>query len=487
MVLILLTIALWWGTWHGYFQQDEWVGFGRVLFAQSHGWWSLIRFSGLHFTPFSIFHVAAAYKLFGLSHIAYGIYAVVLHAINVYLVYLLALRMTKEKQAAWLAGLIFLLTFTPFQAVTWYAASLSFLPSATLALLALVLFESRWWPWALVLVLVSAGFRENAIFLLPYFAVRTLWRKEPRRWTVVGGVLATGGLYAVLRFVPLLWANPLTTVAPHTSAFRFAEILSQGATFMLFHVPRLLVPTPIPLAIARFVFGPSSAFVHDAFLNLFYLGVWIVLLTFVRIKTVSAKLLLAFVFLSFAPFFLLPAPSILESRHFYLPAVGYALLFGQLVPGFGRIGKILFASLLLINVVLIRQEIGRVSALGQARAGVIGQFQTLYPQLPPKTIFYATGDHLGFQSGVGHMLMVVLHDSQDFSPLFRGYFLWSIEEEGYEESEGKGFGYFTDFPKLHAAYCEHELAPQNVFAFEATGGSISDVSDEARSKLLCSK
>jgi hypothetical protein len=512
LILLGLALLVYWGIWQGYFQQDEWSGFGRVLHAQTHGAGSLIRFSGLHFTPLSIILVSVFYTLFGLNYAAYGWFSLLLHAINVFLVYLLTKKVTGKALPAFLAAIVFLTAFTPYQTVTWYAASLSFLPSAFFLLLSLLLFETYLEKkkvfillFSFLCVIVGAFFRENAAFVIVYFPIRALLLRHPNFRNISFMALVAAGLYGAVRFVPLLFQTSLTTVAPHAERFRLGEIVSQGVTFLAFHLPTLLVPTPIPLELARLIFGDITGLARDSILAIFYGGVWIALTLFFlsmrkRIKatptaTVVLQSVLLFIALSLAPLSFFPPPLILEPRHYYLSSIGYALLMGYSVflllhkvsPKLKTLVIVLLTLVLSTNVILIRQEIGRIIRISSTRIRVINGLTALYPTLPEKTIIYAQGDMLPFQSGTGQMLMVLYRDRQDFTPLFQNYFLWGLNEQGYKEVEEKGFGFFTDFQQLMTAYCQNNLSPENVFAYSFDEKSVAmrDTSQEVRLRLAC--
>lgn len=486
LFILLLAVGTYWGVWNGFFQQDEWSGFGRVIAANEAGIGSLIRFSGLHFTPLSILFVALFYQLFEHSHVPYGIYSVLAHTVNALLVYLLGARMTQNKHIGLLSGIIFAASYTPFQAVTWYAASLSILPTTFLALLGLLAFEEyiikrnrSYFFVALLFIFLSAGFRENSIILLVYFLFRA-----PFAWR---GLVTTGIIYLSIRFAPLLFTSKLTTVAPHVSRFMPIDIVYQAVSFVLFYLPRLFIPTPIPTWLGRMVFGQYADMLYYFILNFFYICVWVcIIYGFVRIpKTKLQQGLIVFILLSIVPFFLLPIPFIMESRHYYFSTIGFSILLGSIVYQFRKkwITNLLFSLLLIVNIFLIRQEITNVEHTSAIRIGFLKQWRELYPKINTKTIFLSVGDSVPFQSGYGQILLVDYH----VSPLLNNYFLWGTHEQGYREAQGIGFGYFTDFQEMRTAYCKSSLNPTDVFAFswDHTRNRITDKSKEYRSTLLC--
>jgi len=482
----LMAILTYWGAWHGYFQQDEWSGFGRVIAAQQKGVGELVRFSGSHFTPLSIFNVATLYSFFGLNHAGYGVWSVLLHAINAFLVFALAKAMTRNSTIATLSSVMFAIAYTPQQSVTWYAASMANLPGTLFALIGLILFEkflsirSRKFLWtAIACVFVSAGFRETGILLLPYFVLRdrTTWRP----------VILVFLLYLGMRFVPLLFPSRLTTVAPHVSRFGLWDILYQAITFTIFYLPRLLVPIEIPVTFARMIFGESFRLAYDSILNIFYAGVSIsTILWLVKIrKTPAIVSSILLIFVGLLPLALLPRPYTLDSRHFYFPLVGFALLAGQIVHRYihSKIVVLTFLIFLGINILLIRQEIGRIYAISRVRTSIINQWMMLYPHAPDHAVFLSQGDPLLFQSGFGQMLLVLYK----VVPQLGDYFLFDINQQGYRNIGESGFGYFTDEMKFREAYCQYGLTPQQVFvaSWNAQQEVLTDISKTYRMTLSC--
>ncbi len=488
LFLFAATFSVYWGTWHGYFQQDEWSGFARVMVAQENGLDSLIRFSGFHFTPFSISLVALLYWFFGVNHIPYGIYSVFLHALNVCGVYILAHIVSKSRLTALLSAMIFACVYTPHQAVTWYAASMSVLPGVFLGLVGLILFElylvkhkTALLTGALISVFFSLGFRENTVILLPYFLLRAGRLLPP--------VIATGLLYLGIRFLPLLFTSRLTTAAPHISSFALTDILYQLATFLSLHLPRLFIPIQIPLAIGRAILGQEYRLAYDAILPLFYIMLWTGIILWMRTQK-KARLvrdLSIFVVLSILPLTLIPPPHIMESRHFYLTAVGFSILAGYFFSTNIRKKAAVIALCFLVgaNTFFIRQEIGAIRKISETRLSLLSGWFSLYPTIPEKTIFLSVGDTLPFQSGFGQMLLVLY----GVTPLLGDYFLFDISQEGYKEQSDRGFGYFTDIQMLKEAYCAHTLTPTNVFAFswDGTADQLTDESSRYRTVLICPK
>ncbi len=180
-----------------------------------------------------------------------------------------------------------------------------------------------------------------------------------------------------------------------------------------------------------------------------------------------------FIFLSFLPFVVLdrPASTYLESRYYYLPTIGGAILIAyvllwlirkaqQIGRGFVSVIAVLAivvvtAGYLYKNVVYIQRGVQVDRIIAQERLDFLRQLDELVPVVPDKPIFFITGDSPGyygiphlavpFQQGVGYTIMVWFFHSGKIPPNFLAtYFLWNINTQGYAEENGRGFGYFWD-------------------------------------------
>lgn len=509
---VLFSALVFHGVSHIYFQQDEWLGFGKVIYAQHYGFWTLIRQAGSHFTPLTTLFMALFYSLFSLQYTWYALYSVLLHGINGFLVFFLADTMIKNKKNALLSAITFIALAASAQAVSWYAASLSFLPSAFFALVSLILFERSLetnqrtlLSFAVVGVLVGAGFRENAIFLLAYYPVRSALLKHPMIKTIFWSSVFSGCVYVFVRFIPTFFAHQLVmSAAP--GRFSTTGILRQAISFIVFYLPQLIVPESLGRPLIHWISGPWAIFIESEFLvSLLYLCLFmasaLLLMLFIKIwaRMSSERVFLyscfVFLVLSVLPFSLLPPPLIMESRHFYLSSIGFSLLvsymFFLLLKRLPMVGKfvIIFAYTVFVgtNVFLIYQSNQSVGIVSKTRRSVIDQITILYPTFPPKVIFYAQGDVLPFQTGIGQMFMVLYHSKQNYLAHLYSNFLGDMGSQGYTEIDGVGFGFYTDFTLLQFTYCQNHLRPEHIFSFFWNDASqiVTDDSRDIRSMLTC--
>jgi hypothetical protein len=196
---------------------------------------------------------------------------------------------------------------------------------------------------------------------------------------------------------------------------------------------------------------------------------------------------LAWAAASFVPYAVLERSySYLESRYYYgaLPGLGIAL---------GIVGARLWVSrktwaralvaaaavaYLVPHVLLIRREISGQVLLARERKPILAGFEAVKPRLGTKNVVLVTGSRsyvlpqmpVPFQQGLGYTLMVLFSDTGKIPRNFlEREYLWNIQDDGYREEGGLGFGYYFDEARLRAALKQNKLGPENVFSFRYDG------------------
>lgn len=501
LLIFGFTFFTYFSLWSIFFQQDEWSGFGKVLYAQKYGYATLIRLSGSHFTPLSAALLAVLYNLFELNHLGYAWFGIIMHAVNSILVYFLARLILNDKKSAMLAAILFVCAGTPAQAVTWYAASMSFLPSAFFSLISLILFElyikrkrTKFLVFSLLCLVLALGFRENAIFILGYFVMRAFILKHKTFYILALACAATGLLYLFFRILPLFFVYQQGS-AQTFQVWQLILPVLRIPSLLFVSLPQVIVPRDTAIEIGQFLLRQNGyfyqlvnrlfnlpVFIETVFVPVFYSSLWFfsaITLFLIGKSGIAVNkrniiwLLVLSLFLSVLPFLFLPSSLFMESRHFYLSVIGFSILLSNvlfiLFNKFSMLGKLVIFVFCVfyigINVFIIQRGISMLSKVSTQRQLIVKQFNSLYPKLPLKTIFYAQGDPLPFQSGVGYMLMVLFQNRQEYEIYLNENFLWDLGSQGYKQTSQAGFGYFTDIGLFRNSYCENRLTPENIFSF----------------------
>lgn len=518
--LLAAILYAYWGLWDTFFQQDEWASLG---FVQANGLLGNIGsysfpelFTGKERIAGSLLNNAFHFLL-PLRVYAFSLFAIFVHLVNSFLVFRLLDRFTRRPFASFAGALFFAVASTPSQAVSWISANTTTLPNALFALLslhAIISYAEKkkelYLTLSLVSVYISFLFKESSLFLfvfLPflYFTkTRASLRELARKfWPVVaflvfaiavrlwglngaegqGGVYVTRGSDTGSRMLVHAFFYPVLGISqvfiPKEILFPVSQSVSHtGYEFLDAH--------PLKQAVSLILVG-----------DLVSLYASIVLLVFVMTVSLKQKELrrqfhvgMAFVLLSFLPFIVLdrPASAFLESRYYYLSAVGAAFLVAGLLSGcmvlvqkiqrrwLGVLFAVLiwmsFAAYLYKNAVYIRRGIQFDKILADERKNFLRQMDAVVSKLPDNPIFLISGDSPGyygigdlsvpFQQGMGYTVMVWFYKTGKIpKELLASMFLWNINAQGYKEAGGGGFGYFWDEKTLAAFLAERPDIPSN--------------------------
>ncbi len=214
------------------------------------------------------------------------------------------------------------------------------------------------------------------------------------------------------------------------------------------------------------------------------------------------------------PFIFIPGVSgyfsIYEPRHLYAAIAGSSFVLSILIFGIARmifhkekyaicLFMAIMLSLLWLNMRSVREQIDSSLEYGETRKMILSQIVREHKNLPEKVVFYTESDRayygmveddkiLPFQSGFGQTLLVwyKLHGENIPFCFFANDFLYAIEKEGYQECQGRGFGYFRKYESLKAALKENKLSPENVisFSWNSKDKKFMETTAEIRKKLI---
>lgn len=523
LILILLVFG---GLTKTFFQQDEWATFGNMIYAQEmeSGWLErLLPLAGFsHFAPFPRIIPKIMFDFFGINFLPYALLPLILQVLNSFLVFYLALILTKKKWLSFLAGLFFAINSISRQTIIWIAASTGAQGSALFLLLSLIFLAKRK-PWLSTLAfLFSLFFKETSIFLfafLPIFLFIFSSEKKLSKIKIFKFLLPLwlmAFLYFGLRFLLFFNAPPppgtpyevSQPTAKEVYVFRFFThpLKSLSQSFIPQEEVVTLSRLTIRLAYPWFVAsnGAVDPYVAETVgADIFsYGGAVLVLAGLVflvkrlpqSLKPVLAFSLILMLLASWPLLFISGRAgyfSLIEGRHLYLLGIGSSLIWAILL----RKRNVLTLAVLLLlvgfSVFRIQKDIQKQIELGDLRRSILEQIYHRYPKLPEKVIFYIESDLayyglppeekiLPFQSGLGQTLMVWYYGhGQKLPPCFfppEEDFLYAITEQDYRECQGRGFGYFRQPDKLKEAIKKNKLAKENIisFSFNSQNNSLEE-------------
>lgn len=295
----------------------------------------LPNFSHLYYRPLSALSIAGDYFLWGWSPFGFHLTNLVLHLINVLLVYVLTGQLLGRGVRAFFAAVMFAVHPIHVEAVSWVPARTDLL--ATLGVLGAVCVYVRYRETSRIAFLALSGFfywcgllsKEVAIvfplLIAGYEGIVVVtrapvrWRLEPvLRWGYLGSIT---GAY--------LWLRTIALVQGDKGIGKSLEAVATGVglpvwnilTALGFYVKKLLIPVPLNFAIVD-IHQPVYVIVGVAFIATASVMVlrrspegfplwWVA-------ASISPSLLVAASGMAWTP---------LAERYLYLPSVGFSMLF----------------------------------------------------------------------------------------------------------------------------------------------------------------
>src|SRR5258708_1445935 len=403
-----IIVFFYWQSLFAFFQADEWYYFTQIL-PLTNTWYGPFVYayksvvesfdisSGAHLTPISNFLYALSVQLFAFTYWPYALSAIVIHAINTYLIYLLIrLLVPDKKKIAVIAGLFFAISYAHQQAITWVMTYLWTELAATFFLLWLLyLFKSfrkdtffkKNVYLSFIFLLLALLTKESsfiALILLPIIFLFKNYFIEPFkaiRFTNVK-IFLKENLYTRLYIILLLIYVPYRLLipkfflcvnmyftrapAPVQNPLDTSLLIFRAITYPLRAVVGVFIPPEwimswienlTPLAYPTYAVEKAGrglsflTFTQSAGSDLiiYPLAVIFLFIIFISLKNFAIKdkysfrlLLLGFIILVFSvePLLLVAtyAPwwgysTFIDSRHLYITSIGAAILFSLAVTG----------------------------------------------------------------------------------------------------------------------------------------------------------
>lgn len=532
----IIATVFYWQTFFGFFQQDEWLAFSRHILLENVSQKSFLEdiFStiGAHYTPLTALSINLLFSFFGLNYLGYALVSIFLHVIAVILVFYLARILFQNNLLALFVSALFGISAAGFQATTWVVADIATHGATIFGLLTLILFfdflksQKILWFWlSLITLIISFLFKEITVGLfviLPlmfFFFAKNPLRKEIKFPLLIFGI---GIIYFVFRLAFLTSGSYIST-----SKGMSADILYNAAFLPIKTVSQTLIPPSqlikisysFALLFKQDVTREKGTTTFDLFVQskilpvldsiIFLLVVAVLWFLWRRGGAKSIKLpLFAFIFVLINSLVYAISPEksglvrLIDSRNLYFPSIG-TFIFVAYVASFlmGNNFKkafLLLLPLLALNAFWLNRELASLAEIGSLRRNILFHIKSEYPTLPDKTVFYIESDTsyyglpaqeriLPFQSGFGQTLLVWYQSAERWpKDFFQDNFLWNITDQGYKESQDKGFGYFRDFDLLAQTVREKNLPPLSVISFRYSSQDqvLTDNTQEVRGRLV---
>jgi len=502
-----------------FYQQDEWyvlgLVFAKVPLSTLGGVSSPLDFflvKGRLLASF-IFYLFASY--FPLQNVQMAVFAIILHIMATFLVFVLIRKFIKNSLLSLLGALFFAVNAVSHGAVTWSAVAISAIGSTIFILIGILFFfkylaasKTKWLIISGVMVYLSLWFKETGLYIFLFLPLSALLFK---RYSIISFFKTYWAFF--LPFLLIVSYRVIELNLRHTTSNLYitglnenfySTIFLRSVLYPLTSFSLIFVPGDYFLSFAREVLREIYPFFSSAGNNILIaqtviLDLLSVILTFVIIVSIyllaqkeksedkkAVCFWIGFLFMSFLPYVVLSKDfSYLESRYYYLPVVGAAFLLAWLLKRFREtLGQKIFVVLVMPLCILylffhanvVQGAISEQVLLSQWRKDFITQIKVIKPSLDSKkNIFYISGNQnywvdgnkVPFQQGTGYTLMVLYNDSGKIPKKFlKDGYLFEIGSQGYREVGDYGFGYFWDSEELEKTVKQYNLPRSSIIELQ---------------------
>jgi protein O-mannosyl-transferase len=338
--------------------------------------------AGNYYRPLFLLWLRVNHALFGLAPVWWHLTSAACHVLATYLVFRLALSLTRDRGTAFLAGLVFGLHPAHIESVAWISGVTDPLMAALFlaSLLAYLQFleeSRRIWLGAAVAAFGLALLVKETAMVLPFLLAICVWPRDPNGtgasrylpgWQETRSLL----LFPVTAAAYLLARRfALGGISPESASISWTSMILAWPSVVWFYARHLIWPFglsefyPVP-TVAHVA---SGGFVGSLVLvSLAAVGLWLIV-RWVR-GAKATRCGLALLILPLFPALYLPALTagdVLHDRYLYLSSVGFALLVALVIQRLAdRFGS---------RAVLVRWVIAGVLVVGYSVGSVPQQSQ----------------------------------------------------------------------------------------------------------------
>lgn len=522
-----------------FFQQDEWLGIARFLSLKDQSFFSILQNfftpSGAHFAPLAVSINSILFRLFNLNYAPYVINSLLLHIIVSLIVFFLSKMIFKNFWLAFFTSALFAVNASSYQATAWVLADTSVHFSTIFAFISIILlfkfFQSKKilnFAFSIISLVISLLFKEISIglFLLLtilFILFSKMSLKESKKYMAV--IFIVGLIYGFFRIGIIHMPMASTADKTVTTSQPLKYLAYNFITLPFKSISQSIIPSSV-LSQASYFLGrllPDSLtgvkdtpdydkFVQKKILEVISITIslGIILLSIVLWKKNKSNIgkitIFSLIFISVNSFIFALSPEtqgrifIIDSRNLYLLSFGSPLLLVSIITFLTKNNFFKGAILIFFiftNIYWLNTYLSDLSRVGSLRKNILNTIYQTYPKLPKKVIFYTESDRsfyglppieriMPFQSGFGQTLLVWYDPSENFPEgFFKNKFLWEILDQGYQEKDSAGFGYFRDFDLLLKALENNKLDINSVisFRFDSISGNIFDNTNEVRGRI----
>lgn len=512
----------------GFFQQDEWFGFGWFFLNKDLNFFEAVKFffkSDIgHYNPLTNALQYSLSQAWGIDYTKFMLVGIFLHLLITLSVYLLAtIAFKRNKLLSLMSTLVFGIFSAPYQGTAWAVVNLSTLMATLFGIISTIFFLmfleknqnqnskkriTKFFYTSIFFLVLSLLFKEITIGLFPLFFIVYFWSLKKKKITdkYLLLLVVAGCIYFIVRIVMFLDPNQ-TGESLINQPQSLLNLVYDFATIPFKSLSQIVIPSEIDYFVAKNVatifptslVGDVGSPQFERFAVRYVMEVVLLILAFVltllgiivirnKKDKDSAKIVLyslAWIFLNSLIFSFSPGRvgkvSLVDSRNLYFTSVGAAFFTIALINFFTKKSLKFFVVLVLIisltNIYFLNKNLSAFVDSGRIRKQILREIITLYPNLPEKVVFYteSTSSYYGlpekekilpFQSGLGQTLLIWYHPKENFPKgFFENRYLWGISDQSYKEIGNRGFGYFRDIDLFKQTVSNYKLSPDSIIAF----------------------
>jgi hypothetical protein len=528
-IILVLSIIFYFKIFYGFFQQDEWFGYGWFVLHKNLNLIDSLKFffypSVSHYNPITVAIQQILFSIWGLNYINFAIIGLILHLLVVFSFFLLARKIFKEKIQALIATLIFASFASGFQAVTWVVTDIATLSASVFAIFSSIFYldflrkgKNSLLFLSLLFLFISLLFKEIALsLLLIYVGAYLFYKKKVNKYLF--WIIGFGIIYFIFRFL-MIFVPPISSDGVVTQYLSLRTIIYNFLTLPLKSITYTFVQPDLfknlmmkagilfPEGIRGVVGSPDfEKFVVKRLMEIgsTALGFLILVLGIRLVRKSKSKNFkftilfgLSWAFFNSFIFALSPGTSgitlVPDSRNLYFLSMGIALF---LAGSFNK-RRIFLVVFIVLNIIWLNNNITNFISSSGLRRNILNQIKMDYPKLPSKVIFYVESDSsfyglpenvhiMPFQSGFGQTLLSWYEKDQNFPiDFFKNNYLWDIKSQEYKEINGIGFGYFRNFDQLLEVVSRVKFNVDNVigYSYNSKNQILVNITKEINTKLV---
>ena len=502
---------------------------------------------------------------FGLNYKAYVFISLFLHALNSFLVFVFIrelLGSIKNKRNilfSFLGGTFFALTAIPMHASIWAAFYGQNVLSITFFILSILFLKKALNTQKKSYLFISSLFllldlltKEIAVVLILIIPFMIFLEKGifPLRYLVKIYSIPLA-FFIPFRFIlPALYSlvnqwietsmklTRSVDAVSVSSGIDISLIIYRTVTFPLSMLSQVFIPGATMLSVLQtispfiyylyagepasraqnrtfFVYGPGQNLLH------YLVAFGIIALVFImmrKYKKDAKTILLGFILIIASSLPLVFnvlriqawGTDLFDSRHYYMPSVGAAILFpflllfmSEFIVSLFRRVKISVNVFWVLGIIFIGWFLNNnsvfqanlhtiVNVTGVPRREIISQLKEHLPRLPQKAVIYAETDGGGaygtilpFQTSFPQILTIEYYDKNPLPNTFFNKFVLDAKPQGYMYSEGRGFGFYNTKKALSEALSENKFSVDDVYAFyyHTNAIKLDDITKSIRSEM----